>query len=180
MALLYPGLEIRDPEICRGQTVGSTNRGHRGDKSGTDGTGQRDGQSRHDSSTLEPRSSAVQQHCAVLDGNRRVLVSGSGDERDRSGDDDGTGQHELMYIMHIPDEDARLRALRRYLTATGKSQSATQNDNYGQAATEPRPATVLLFQIHNDSIVHNRRHAAVPVQCSPPPKTMATLLPSPI
>ena len=120
-----PGLEIRDPEICRGQTVRVTSGEHRGDKSGTDGAGQRDGQFHHDSSVLEPRSSVVQQHRAVLDGNRRVLVSGSGDERDRSGDDDGTGQHELMYIMHIPDEDARLHALRRYLTATGKSQSAT-------------------------------------------------------
>ena len=134
-----PGPRIRDPEFCRGQTVGATSGGRRDDESSADGAGQRGGQSRHGSSVLEFRSCVVQQHHAGLDGNRRGMVSGSGDERDRSGGDDGISQHELMYIIHIPDEDARRRALRRYLTTAGEDQSAMRDDDYGPAVSDPAP-----------------------------------------
>ena len=86
-----------------------------------DRAGQRGGKFRRDSSTLESWDCVVHQHHTALNGDGHGIVSSRGVERGRSGDDDGTNQHELVYIMRMPDEEARLRALRRYLARQVKT-----------------------------------------------------------
>ena len=137
------GLGTDDPEIDCDRANDTTDESRQDEESGVDGAGHCGGELRRDLSALESWTCTVHQHRTGLVGDGRRTAGSSGIESGRDDDDDGgdTDQRQLMDIMNLPDRQARLCALRRYLAATVGDRSAAMHGDHGDRPPDPRLAT---------------------------------------
>ena len=147
-----PGLEIRDPEIGYSRSDAAVVGGLHGTDSNADRAGQRVGEHfRRDLSALDTWKCAVHHHRTVLDGKAQRRPAGSsGVERGRDGNDEG-GRLQLMEILRMPDEVARMQAFQHYFAASGTTVGGgrpgdTEELQHQQRQSDPRSATQLLHQ----------------------------------
>ena len=110
-------LGLTDPETsCSGGTV-TTDERHWGDESDSDGAVHRSGKFCCNPSELESWTCTVHRHRTGVVGDARASSGSSG--RGSGADDDDGDRFQLMKIMCMPDQEARLRALQRYLPRSG-------------------------------------------------------------
>jgi len=116
----------RDPETsCSGDT-GTTDERRQGEESDTNGAGHCSGELRCDPSVLGSWTCTVHQHRTGLIGNGRASTSSS--VRGSGADDDDGDRFQLMKIMCITDQEARLQALQRYLAKSGTAVGSGAGD----------------------------------------------------
>jgi len=110
-------LGLRDPETSCSGGIGTTDECRQDDESNPDGAGHCSGELRCDPSELESWTCTVHRHRTGVVGDARASSGSSG--RGSGADDDDGDRFQLMKIMCMPDQEARLRALQRYLPRSG-------------------------------------------------------------